>query len=225
MSGRCDAIVDQLLARKLVCSPADLYRLTVEQIEALDRLGRKSAENLVAAIDGSRQQPLPRVISSLGIRFVGERTAHFLAAAFPSMNQLTEASEDELQRAEEICPKVARSIRDFFADARNRELVEQLREAGLQFTYDSPEPVISVEGIVGKTFVLTGTLPSLSREEAKARIETVGGKVTSSVSRKTDFVLAGVEAGSKLDKAQALGLHVIDEAEFLRMLGSEDSRA
>ena len=225
IDGLGDAIVDQLLARELVRSPADLYRLTVEQIEALDRLGRKSAENLVAAIDGSRQQPLPRVISSLGIRFVGERTAQFLAAAFPSMDLLMEASEDELQRAEEIGPKVARSIRDFFADERNRELVEQLREAGLQFTYDSPAPLAKVEGIAGKTFVLTGTLPSLSREEAKARIEAVGGKVTGSVSGKTDFVLAGAEAGSKLDKARALGLRVLDETEFLQMLGSEDSPA
>lgn len=219
IDGLGDVIVDQLLARQLVHSPADLYRLTVEQIEALDRMGRKSAENLVAAIDGSRRQPLPRVISSLGIRFVGERTAQFLAAAFPSMDSLMAASEEELQRAEEIGPKVARSIRDFFDDERNRDLVERLRESGLQFSWEPPQPVATVEGIAGKTFVLTGTLPSMTRDEAKARIEAAGGKVTGSVSKKTDFVLAGAEAGSKLEKAQALGVRILDEAEFLALLG------
>lgn len=220
IDGLGDAIVDQLLARGLVRSPTDLYRLTVEQVEALDRMGRKSAENLIAAIVGSRQQPLPRVISSLGIRFVGERTAQFLATAFPSMELLMAASEDELQRAEEIGPKVARSIRDFFDDQRNRELVDRLREAGLQFAWEPPQPVAVVEGVAGKTFVLTGTLPSMTRDEAKARIEAAGGKVTGSVSKKTDFVLAGAEAGSKLEKAQALGVRVLDEAEFLELLGA-----
>lgn len=219
IDGLGEAIVDQLLARGLVRSPADLYRLTVEQLEALDRMGRKSAENLVAAIDGSRRQPLPRVIGALGIRFVGERTAQLLAAAFPSMDQLMAAPEEALQRADEIGPKVALCIRDFFADAHNRELVERLREAGLQFHFDSPAPVATVDGVAGKTFVLTGTLPTLSREEAKARIEAAGGKVTGSVSGKTDFVLAGVEPGSKLEKAQALGVRVIDEAEFNSLLG------
>lgn len=220
IDGLGDAIVDQLLARELVRNPADLYALTVEQIEGLDRMGRKSAENLVAAIDGSRRQPLPRVISALGIRFVGERTAQLLAAAFPGMDQLMEASEEELQRADEIGPKVARCIRDYFADARNRELVERLRDAGLQFQYRAPAAAVTVEGIAGKVFVLTGTLPSLTRDEAKARIEGAGGKVTGSVSGKTDFVLAGAEAGSKLEKALALGVRVIDEAEFLAMLGA-----
>jgi DNA ligase (NAD+) len=219
IDGLGDVIVDQLLAREMVRSPADLYLLTVEQLETLDRMGRKSAENLVAAIDGSRQQPLPRVISSLGIRFVGERTAQFLAAAFPSMDELMAASEEELQRAEEIGPKVARSIRDFFDDERNRELVERLRQAGLQFTWQPPQRTGGVEGIAGKTFVLTGTLPSMTRDEAKARIEAAGGKVTGSVSKKTDFVLAGAEAGSKLEKAQALGVRILDEAEFLALLG------
>ncbi|MCC7339808.1 MAG: NAD-dependent DNA ligase LigA [Bryobacterales bacterium] len=220
IDGLGDVIVDQLLTRELVRNPADLYRLTVEQIEALDRMGRKSAENLVAAIAGSRNQPLPRVISALGIRFVGERTAQLLAAAFPGMDELMAASEEELQRADEIGPKVARCIRDFFADAHNRAFVEELREAGLQFRFHSPAAIARVEGVAGKTFVLTGTLPSLSREDAKARIEAVGGKVTGSVSGKTDFVLAGADPGSKLERAQTLGVRVIDEAEFLSMLGS-----
>jgi DNA ligase (NAD+) len=220
IDGLGDAIVDQLLARELVRSPADLYDLTVEQLEALERMGKKSAENLVAAIEGSKQRPMPRVISSLGIRFVGERTAQFLAAAFPSMDALMAASEEELQRADEIGPKVALSIREFFEDEHNGALVERLRKAGLQFTYDAPKPAAVVEGIAGKTFVLTGTLPTLSRDEAKARIEAVGGKVTGSVSKKTDYVLAGADAGSKLEKAQTLGITVIDEAAFLSLLDS-----
>ena len=219
IDGLGDAIVDQLLSRALVRSPADLYDLTAEQLEALERMGKKSAENLVAAIEGSKQRPMPRVISSLGIRFVGERTAQFLAAAFPSMDALMAASEEELQRAEEIGPKVALSIREFFEDEHNRTLVERLRKAGLQFTYDAPKPAAVVEGIAGKTFVLTGTLPTLSRDEAKARIEAAGGKVTSSVSKNnTDYLLAGARAGSKLEKAQALGIRILSEDQFLRLL-------
>ncbi|MCZ2153293.1 MAG: NAD-dependent DNA ligase LigA [Bryobacterales bacterium] len=219
IDGLGEAVVDQLLARKLVTTPADLYHLTVEQIEDLDRLGPKSAENLVTAIRESRRQPLARVISSLGIRFVGERTAQLLAAGFPSLDQLMEASEEEMQSVEEIGPKVARSIRDFFADARNRHLVEQLRQAGLQFTGESTPRGSAVQGVAGKTFVLTGTLPSLTREEATERIELAGGKVTGSVSKKTDFVVAGAEAGSKLTKAQSLGTRILDESELLEMLG------
>ncbi len=220
IDGMGDAIVDQLLGRQLVADVSDLYRLEVDQIEALDRMGRKSALNLVAQIEKSKQQPLPRVISALGIRFVGERTAQFLARAFPSMDALMAASEDELQRAEEIGPKVARSIRDFFADEQNVALVERLRSAGLQFTYDAPQPMAQVEGVAGRTFVLTGTLPNLTRDEAKKRIEAAGGKVTGSVSKKTDFLVAGEEAGSKLEKARTLGIKVLDEAELLELLAS-----
>lgn len=161
------------------------------------------------------------MISSLGIRFVGERTAQFLAAAFPSMDKLMAASEEDLQRAEEIGPKVARSIRDFFEDERNVALVERLRAAGLQFTYNPPQPVGKVEAVAGKTFVLTGTLPNLTRDQAKARIEAAGGKVTGSVSKKTDFVVAGEEAGSKLDKARTLAVPVLNEAELLALLETE----
>lgn len=221
IDGLGDAVVDQLLSRKLVSDVSDLYRLQADQIEALDRMGKKSAQNLVAQIQKSKHQPLPRVISALGIRFVGERTAQFLAAAFPSMDKLIAASEEDLQRAEEIGPKVARSIRDFFEDERNRALVERLRAAELQFTYDPPQPIGKVEGVAGKTFVLTGTLPNLTRDEAKARIEAAGGKVTGSVSKKTDFVVAGEEAGSKLDKARALAVPVLNETELLALLGTE----
>jgi DNA ligase (NAD+) len=220
IDGLGDAVVDQLLARELVRDVSDLYRLQVEQVAALDRMGTKSAENLIGEIAKSRQQPLPRVISSLGIRFVGERTAQFLATEFPSMDMLMQASEDDLQRAEEIGPKVARSIRQFFDDEKNIALVERLRAAGLQFTYQAPHGAADVEGVSGKTFVLTGTLPNLSRDEAKARIEAAGGRVTGSVSKKTHYLVAGAEAGSKLDKANKLEIPVLDEEQMLALLGS-----
>jgi DNA ligase (NAD+) len=219
IDGLGDAVVDQLLARELVRDVSDLYRLTVDQVAALDRMGPKSAENLISAIANSRNQPLPRVIGALGIRFVGERTAQFLAAEFPGMDRLMQATEDELQRAEEIGPKVAQSIRQFFDDEKNVALVGRLHAAGLQMEYEAPQAAASVEGVSGKTFVLTGTLPSLTREEAKERIEAAGGRVTGSVSKKTHFVVAGDEAGSKLDKAKALGVPVLDEAGLLALLG------
>lgn len=218
IDGLGDAVVDQLLTRKLVSDISHLYRLTAEDVASLERMGKKSSEKLVAQIAKSKQQLMPRVISSLGIRFVGERTAQFLAAAFPSMDQLMQATEEELQRAEEIGPKVARSIREFFADQQNIDLVNRLREAGLQFTFDAPIPLPQVEGIAGKTFVLTGTLPTLSRDQAKNRIESADGKVTGSVSKKTDYVVAGEEAGSKLEKARALGISVITEEKLLELL-------
>jgi DNA ligase (NAD+) len=217
IDGLGDKIVDQLLAKELVQDASSLYNLTVEQLESLERMGTKSAEKLVRQIEQSKQQPLPRLLNALGIRFVGERTAQFLAAKFPSVDALMEATEEELQRADEIGPKVARSIRTYFEDAHNVALVERLRAAGLTFTYEPPKPAATVEGLTGKTFVLTGTLPSMTRDEAKARIEAVGGKVTGFVSKKTDYVIAGNEAGSKLDKARVLGIPVLDEAAFLRL--------
>ncbi len=179
-------------------------------------MGKKSAEKLIANIDALRAQPLPRTLIGLGIPFVGERTAQFLAETFCDLDRIAAASEDELQRAEEVGPKVAQSIRRFFHEKRNRDLIERLRAEGLPFTYEAPRR----EGgaLAGLTFVLTGTLPSLSREEAKARIESAGGKVAGSVSRKTDYVVAGEEAGSKLAKARDLGVRVIGEAELLKML-------
>lgn len=217
IDGLGDKIVDQLLTKELVRDVSDLYRLTVEQLEVLDRMGKKSAEKLVEQIAKSKQQPMPRLLNALGIRFVGERTAQFLAAKFPSIDALMAASEEELQRADEIGPKVARSIRDYFEDEHNVALVGRLRDAGLTFTYDAPEPAVEVEGLTGKTFVLTGTLPNMTRDEAKARIEAAGGKVTGSVSKKTDYVVAGEEAGSKLEKARTLGITVLDEAQFLTL--------
>jgi DNA ligase (NAD+) len=216
IDGLGDALVDQLVDQRLIANVADLYRLTQEQLMGLERMGKKSADKILANIEASRRQPLPRILNGLGIPFVGERTAQFLAEAFGDLDAIVAASEDELQKAGEVGPKVARSIRGFFEEQRNRDLVDRLREERLQFTYAAPKR--SGGALSGLTFVITGTLPSLSREEAKERIEAAGGKVAGSVSRKTSFVLAGEDAGSKLTKAQELGVKVIDEAGLVQMI-------
>jgi len=210
------ALVDQLVDRGLVRSVADLYDLTAEQLVELERMGEKSAENLLRNINRSRANPLPRVIGALGIRFVGERTAQFLAEAFGSLDAIAEADPQTLQQAEEVGPRVAESIHQFFREPRNRELVERLRKAGLKFIHPKKEKTAA--RLAGLTFVLTGTLPGLSREEAKARIDAAGGKVTGSVSKKTSYVVAGADPGSKIEKARELGVEVIDEARLLEML-------
>ena len=216
IDGLGDALVDQLLGRGFVHNMADLYALTENQLLELERMGKKSASKIISNIDRSRSQPLSRVLNGLGIPFVGEQTAQILAGHFGSMDAIAQASASELQSAEEIGPKVAEAIRQFFGENRNRDLVERLRAAGLQFT--GAKTVVREGALTGKSFVLTGTFPTLKREEAKERIEAAGGKVVSSVSSKTQFVVAGEEAGSKLDKAQALGIPVIDEEELLYML-------
>lgn len=217
IDGMGEALVEQLVDRGLARSVADLYQLTVEQLMELERMGRKSAEKIIANIEASKRRPLARVIAGLGIAFVGERTAQLLADAFLSLDKIANASEDELQRADEVGPKVAHSIHSFFAEERNRELVERLREAGLEFTQ---EPRAKAEGgaFEGKVFVITGTLPTLSREEAKMKIEEAGGKVTDSVSKKTHYLLAGEKAGSKLEKATKLDVEIIDEAKLMDLL-------
>jgi len=216
IDGMGDVLVDQLVSRGLVKSVADIYDLTVEQLLELERMGQKSAEKVRANIDRSRKQPLPRVLNGLGIPFVGERTAQILAEAFGSLDTIAQADEATLQQADEVGPKVSQSIQQFFHEPRNRELVERLRKAGLTFTHEVRKK--SGGPLVGKTFVLTGTLPNLAREEAKARIESAGGKVSGSVSKKTNYVVAGAEAGSKLDKANELGIPVLGEPELLAML-------
>jgi DNA ligase (NAD+) len=216
IDGVGDALVDQLVDRGLARSVADLYQLTEEQLLTLERMGPKSAVNILRNIEKSKRNPLPRVIGSLGIRFVGERTAVFLAEAFGSMAAISDASVEELQRAEEVGPKVAESLFQFFHEPRNGELVDRLRAAGLQFTYESKRPKSGP--LAGFTFVITGTLPTLSREQAKEMIESAGGKVSSAVSKKTTYVLAGEDAGGKMTKAQSLGLKIIDEPALLEML-------
>jgi DNA ligase (NAD+) len=216
IDGLGDALVNQLVDQGLVRNLADLYRLTAQQLIDLERMGKKSAEKLLSNIDASRKQPLPRILNGLGIPFVGERTAQFLSEAFGDLDAIAAASEDELQRAAEVGPKVAQSIRRFFHEKRNRDLVERLRAEGLPFKYEHKR----AEGgrLAGLTFVLTGTLPSLTRNAAKERIEKAGGKVAGSVSRKTSYVVAGEEAGSKLDKARELGVPVVDEEGLIEII-------
>jgi DNA ligase (NAD+) len=216
IDGMGDVLVDQLVDRGVVKSLADIYDLTAQKLIELERMGEKSAGNVIRNIEKSRRNPLPRLLTGLGIRFVGERTAVFLAEAFGSLDKIQEATMEDLQKAEEVGPKVAESIRQFFREPRNRELVERLREAGLTFEYQQRKKAGGP--LAGMTFVLTGTLPNLSRDDAKALIETAGGKVSGSVSRKTSYVVAGEDAGSKLDKAKELGINVLDEAALLDMI-------
>ena len=222
IDGMGEALVDQLVGNGLVKNVADLYSLTLDDLMALERMGKKSAEKVLANIDASRRAPLPRILNGLGIPFVGERTAQFLADAFGDLDKIAAADEDKLQEAEEVGPKVSRSIHQFFHEKHNQELVERLSKAGFSFTHAVKKRAGGP--LAGKTLVLTGTLPNLTREEAKQRIEAAGGKVAGSVSKKTSYVVAGEEAGSKLDKARELGVVVIDEAGLLAMIGDAAGR-
>ena len=208
IDGMGDALVNQLTERGMVKNVADIYGLTKKDLLSLERFADKSAQNILNEIENSKKLPLERVIYGLGIRFVGERTAQFLAEHFGSMDALMNAKEDELLEVDEVGPRIAQSIAEFFQEPKNRELIERLRKAGLTFAGKKKERGTK---LVGKTFVLTGTLPHYSRDEAKKLIEDAGGKVTGSVSKKTDYVVAGDDAGSKLDKAKELGVKVIDE--------------
>jgi len=216
IDGLGDVLVEQLVDRGLVRGVADLYHLTLDTLAGLERMGKKSAERVLANIEKSRQSPLPRVINGLGIPFVGERTAQILAETFGSLDVIAQADAETLQRAEEVGPKVSESIQRFFAEPHNQELIDRLRKQNLQFTYTITRK--SGGPLEGKTFVITGTLPSLSRDEAKQKIEDAGGKVAGSVSKKTSYLLAGEEAGSKLDKARSLEVPILDEAALLEML-------
>ena len=199
----------------LVRSIADLYRLTKAQLVAFDRTGDKSAQALLDEIERSKQAPLARVLLGLGIRFVGERTAGLLASEFGSVDALMDADMDALTRVNEVGPKVAEAVHEFFAEEKNRALVRELQALGL--TMRAEKRVTTTE-LAGMTFVLTGTLPTLTRETAKERIEAAGGKVSGSVSKKTSYVVAGEEAGSKLEKAESLGVKVLDEDGLLALL-------
>ena len=214
IEGMGESLVNQLADRGLVKDVADIYELTKEKLLTLERIADKSAQNLLDEIDRSRKLPLERVIFGLGIRFVGERTAEFLAQHFGSMDALMNASIDELKEVNEVGPRVAESIHEFFDEPRNKSLVEHLRKS-LNFTGKKKERGTA---LAGKTFVLTGTLPNYSRDKAKQMIEDAGGKVTGSVSKKTDYVVAGADAGSKLDKARDLGVKVIDENQMLELV-------
>ncbi len=217
IDGLGEALVDQLVDRGIVKDAADLYALTQDQLAALERMGKKSAANLISEIEKSKKVDLARVIFAVGIPFVGERTAQLLAEHFGSFDRLAEASEEELEQVHEIGPKTAQGIAEFFAEERNRKLIEKLRAAGVRMEQEKaakkgPQP------LAGKQFVLTGTLPHHSREEASQMIEEAGGRVVGSVSKKTDYVVVGAEPGSKLEKARALGVKTIDEDELLKLL-------
>jgi DNA ligase (NAD+) len=215
IDGLGDALVNQLAERGLVKNVADLYKLTKAELLTLDRMGDKSAENVLGEIEASKKLPLERVIYGLGIRFVGERTAQFLAEHFGSLDAIMKASAEELEEVIEVGPRIAESIVEFFGDDHNRKLVGDLRKAGLTFTGQKKEKGTK---LAGKTFVLTGTLARHTRDEAKALIEDAGGRVSGSVSKKTDYIVAGEDAGSKLDRARELKVNVIREEDLERLL-------
>ncbi len=221
IDGLGEKLVDQLVASDIVKTPADLYKLGLVALASLERMGEKSAANLLSAIEASKTTTLARFIFALGIRNVGEATAKDLANHFGSIEALMMADEMQLQQVPDVGPVVATAIRQFFAEPNNREVVEQLRAAGVHWPQQAASAKKGVGTLAGKTFVLTGTLPSLSREEAKDLLEAAGSKVSGSVSRKTDYVVAGAEAGSKLDRARELGIAVIDEDQLRRLLRSD----
>jgi DNA ligase (NAD+) len=202
----------------LVKTPADLYRLDAKNLASLERMAEKSAQNVLDAIEKSKSTTLARFIYALGIRNVGEATARDLARHFGKLDPLMHASDDELQQVPDVGPVVARSIARFFGERHNRDVVAQTRSLGVTWP-DSPATRPPLQPLAGKTFVLTGTLPQLSRDQAKERIEAKGGKVSGSVSKKTDYVVAGAEPGSKYDKALELGIAVLDEQGLLELLG------
>ena len=207
-----ESLVEQLVDRGLVRDFADLYRLTAEQLAGLDRLATKSAQNVVSAIAGSRERGLARVLNALGIRMVGERVAQLLARHFGALQAIADASEEQLAQIHGIGPEIARSVRTFFSDETNRALVAKLGSVGVVTTEERGAPV--PQTLAGKTFVITGTLPSLSREAARELVLKHGGRVTSAVSKKTDFVVVGEAPGSKADDARRLSVKTIDEAEL-----------
>ncbi|MGB8062598.1 MAG: NAD-dependent DNA ligase LigA [Candidatus Sulfotelmatobacter sp.] len=216
IDGMGESLVTQLIERGLVKNVADIYDLAKKDLLSLERFADKSAQNILDEIENSKQLPLERVIYGLGIRMVGERTAQFLAEHFGSMEALANASVEVLQDVNEVGPRIAESIVEFFSNPANRKLIDRLGKAGLTFKGKKKERGTK---LAGKTFVLTGTLAKYTRDEAKKMIEDAGGKVTGSVSKKTDYVVAGTDAGSKLDKAKELGVAVIDEKEMEKLTG------
>ncbi|MBI5937836.1 MAG: NAD-dependent DNA ligase LigA [Betaproteobacteria bacterium] len=216
IEGLGDKLVEQMVDKGLIRTPADLYGLAVEQVAGLERMAEKSANNLIAAIDHSKRKDLARFIFALGIRNVGEQTAKDLARHFGKLDALMQADEAMLMLVPDVGPVVAESVLAFFAEPHNRAVIERLRAA--EAWRDGEARPMVAGHLAGKTFVLTGTLPTLAREVAKARIEAAGGKVAGSVSKKTDYVVAGAEPGSKFTKAQELGVTILDEAQLLQLL-------
>jgi DNA ligase (NAD+) len=217
IEGLGEAVVDQLVDAGLITSYSDLYSLGMDDILPLERMAEKSAQNLIDAIQASTEQPFHRVLYAIGIRFVGKTVAKDLTAAFPTLQQLMNASGEELEEVDAIGPKIAESVTSYFSIPKNLEIIEALKNAGL--TFEAEEESQQSNALDGKTFVLTGSLPTLTRKEASELVEMHGGKTTSSVSSNTDYLLAGESAGSKLTKAQKLGIPVIDESTFNSIIG------
>ncbi|MDP3924365.1 MAG: NAD-dependent DNA ligase LigA [Hydrogenophaga sp.] len=218
VEGLGDKLVEQLVDAGVVKTLPDLYRLGLTALASLDRMADKSALNILAALEKSKHTTLPRFLFGLGIRHVGEATAKELARHFGQLDRIMDATEEQLLEVSDVGPVVAQSIRTFFDQRHNREVVEQLRACGVHWAEGEPAER-AAQPLAGKTFVLTGTFPTLSRDQAKDLLEAAGAKVAGSVSKKTDYVVAGAEAGSKLDKAQALGVEVLDEAGMMGLLG------
>jgi DNA ligase (NAD+) len=216
VDGLGDKIVDQLVDKGLVKDVADLYALKLEDISGLERMAEKSAQNLLDGIAASKKQPLARLIYALGIRFVGERTAQLLAERFSSLDDFAAATEEQLTEVAEVGPKVAAAIAEFFSEPANRQLIKKLHQVGIRPT--AAKRTIKSDKLAGKTFVFTGTLANRSREAAAELVQQHGAKVSGSVSKKTDYVVVGSDAGSKLDKARELGVTVLDEGEFEKLI-------
>jgi DNA ligase (NAD+) len=217
IEGLGEAVVEQLIDEGLITTYADLYTLRKEELIPLERMAEKSAQNLIDAIEKSKEQPLERLVYALGIRFVGKTVAKDLAGNLTSMDAIMNADTEEMTAIDSIGPKIAESVSSFFALEKNRKLIEHLREAGLTFSFEKEETLSSV--LEGKKIVLTGTLPTYSRKEAKTLIEKHGGKTTSSVSKNTDYLLAGDSPGSKYDKALNLGIPILSESDFRELIG------
>ncbi len=216
IEGLGESVVDQLVSENLISNYGDLYDLTIDQVIPLERMAEKSAQNLIDGIASSKNQPFEKVLYALGIRFVGKTVAKDLAEAFKTLENLQSATEEELLDVDSIGPRIAESVIEFFSNEINQKILAKLRTAGLQFEIEEKELASNI--LEGKKIVLTGTLPTLSRNEAKELIEKNGGKTASSVSKNTDYVLAGESAGSKLTKAQDLGVEILDEEQFLSMI-------
>ncbi|HRE40493.1 MAG TPA: NAD-dependent DNA ligase LigA [Ignavibacteria bacterium] len=220
IEGLGQSIIEIFIKEGFVKNYTDIYGLHIhrDKIISLERFGEKSAENILSGIELSKQKPFDKVLFALGIRHIGERTAKILAKHFENIDNLINASEEQLNEVREIGPKIAISVRDFFSKKENLEIIDKLKSAGLKFEIDTSVKSKTHPNILNKTFVLTGTLPTYSRDEASKIIEDLGGKTSSSVSKKTDYLLAGEEAGSKLEKAKSLGIKIISEEEFKKLI-------
>jgi DNA ligase (NAD+) len=217
IEGLGNKLIDQLVDKRLLLDIADIYKLDLLSLSSLERMGKKSSENLLAQIEKSRQQPLSRLILALGIRYVGIRGARILAENFPSLEELSKAKEETLQAISEIGPRTAESVELFFQEERNRKLLQRLAEYGLRMKEELKEK--RKKGpLVGRTFVLTGSLEHYTRQQAQTLIERVGARAVSSVSKKLDYMVVGKDPGSKYEKAHKLGLRILTEEEFLKII-------